>query len=59
MNEGVPTRDDISATQSAPTATRDVSSSHIARLLYRPIDTPGGPVYQSQALERRIHPQKS
>jgi hypothetical protein len=52
MNEGVATRDDISATQAAPSATRDVSASHIARLLYTPIEVPGGPVYQSQVLER-------
>ncbi|HEX6122697.1 MAG TPA: hypothetical protein VFY89_06035 [Ktedonobacterales bacterium] len=54
MNEGVATRDDISATQSTPAATRDVSASHIARLLYRPIEAPGGPVYQSQVLERQL-----
>jgi hypothetical protein len=52
MSEGVPTRDDISATQATSTATRDVSSAHIARLLYLPLGVPGGPVYQSQALEQ-------
>jgi hypothetical protein len=54
MGQGVPMRDDISATQGAASATRDVSSNHMARLLYRPLDAPGGPVYQSQALERQL-----
>ncbi len=54
MSEGVVIRDDISATQAAPSATRDVSSTHIARLLYQPVGSPGGPVYQSQAIEQRL-----
>ena len=53
LSEGISVRDDISATQATATATRDVSSSHMARLLYQPLGAPGGPVYQSQVLERR------
>lgn len=54
MESGIPLRDDISATQMSGQATRAVSSQHLTRLLYRPLDNPGGPVYQSQQLERRL-----
>lgn len=54
MQSGLPMRDDVSATQMSGEATRAVSSQHLTRLLYRAIDTPGGPVYQSQQLQRRL-----
>lgn len=54
MNSGISLRDDISATQMSGNATRAVSSQHLSRLLYRPIDSAGGPVYQSQHLERQL-----
>lgn len=54
MQSGLPLRDDISATQMSGEATRAVSSQHLSRLLYRPLDTAGGPVYQSEQLQRRL-----
>ncbi|MBF6591633.1 MAG: hypothetical protein IVW57_14065 [Ktedonobacterales bacterium] len=59
MGEGVAMRDDITVTQSDDAATRTVSANHIASLLYRPIDEPGGAVYESQHLERRIRSRRS
>lgn len=54
MHSGLVMRDDISATQVSGAATRDVSASHVSRLLYRAIESAGGPVYESQHIERQL-----